>query len=122
MDHQAMDQGGDRAGLVDRALGVRYADLERAETWMDAQIPPDHRGVGQAARFHDFPDRREEVVVAENARGTPVRGKLRSSAARAEARPESQPCQNFRQPNAPIIKDVRGISVASCAGVRIGIG
>src|SRR5436305_9266321 len=46
---QALDDRDDRDRVVNRALGVGHAELERAEVRMEAELPPPRPGVGKRA-------------------------------------------------------------------------
>ena len=57
---------GDRNCVLHASHGVADADLDRAETWVQADVPPNVRVVGDAARALELPhDLRVVRVVAE---------------------------------------------------------
>jgi hypothetical protein len=61
---------------------------------VQADIPPEQRGIGDGARTQQRVDRPDPVGAAIKRRGTPERGNASKRVVRVDAKPVALPCQN----------------------------
>ena len=79
--------------VVQRRLGVHDPHLQGAEAWVRPDLPADEGVVGNLAGAHLLAHRGFVLVVGPQDRWHADPGYERMTAARADARPESLPCQ-----------------------------
>ena len=77
-----------------RGLHVERADLDRSETRVRSQLPPEPRVVGDVGGARQQPADSRKSSKSRIARGTPERGQPRIVTSRAEASPVSRPWRN----------------------------
>ena len=106
--HERLAEGRERHGVLDARDRVADPDLDRAEARMQADVPPDVRVVGDAARLLELPDDLRVVGVVAEARrrarsaGTrrrPSAGSRRGRSARrartASSRTSASSCERW---------------------------